>query len=665
MIRNTEELHRRGLEIVRLTKYWLVTFAFFAALLPVSAEHDIKADASAAPSLESRVDLRKPSDNRRQTYYWLLDETGKQIKDLDYFSVEPYSEGLASVMDNRHSMNPFGYVDLNGNLSIPNQFANCREFSEGLAWVWTSSKANGYIDRQGNQVIKSKAYYEGRPFHEGLAAVRVRMSPTEIDDGRIDAEGLPGKWSYIDKVGSAAIAPRFDQARDFHQGLAGVKLRKEWMFIDHKGTMVGDKYQTVGSFADNLAPVQVGAKWGFAGRNGKIVLPAQFEEAREFSAGLAAVKTGGKYGFITTSGNIVIPTIYQAVDRFSGGLCAVQTVGGKWGFIDKEGKWPIPPTYDDAQEFSSGRALVVVQGKVGFIDLSGKYVVEPKFEHGFSYSDNRAVVSARNWNHPVMRMSLMSTHLKELNVHKDSSSPTGVYIPEDLADALQELDSMLPAAAKNDINAIDKSEMTLYHLGFGTWLRNNWGLWKGSRLADHFHSIGIQHPDDMSGTILDAYWAKLHGQPINVAEQAAQYKQFYDKLAPAVDVSVKLPEAIGSMPLSDPTGEKTNLSTVVHRASLTVVTLCTKSDLLSPKIIRAFDQLQRAYSIDKVSLIVVMAKGEVKGAELVIGQMVKSNMVTPDETSTDRLMNRETGCSRLIAPEALFDQLRELLKLDM
>ena len=43
-----------------------------------------------------------------------------------------------------------------------------------------------------------------------------------------------------------------------------------------------------------------------------------------------------------------------------------------------------------------------------------------------------------------------------------------------------------------------------YHLGFGMWMRNNWGLWKSSRLSRYFNSLGVYHPDDMTGIILTA-----------------------------------------------------------------------------------------------------------------------------------------------------------------
>jgi hypothetical protein len=40
----------------------------------------------------------------------------------------------------------------------------------------------------------------------------------------------------------------------------------------------------------------------------------------------------------------------------------------------------------------------------------------------------------------------------------------------------------------------------------GQFLRNEWGLWKDSALAQHLRQVhGIDHPDDMSHLILTRY----------------------------------------------------------------------------------------------------------------------------------------------------------------
>jgi hypothetical protein len=106
-----------------------------------------------------------------------------------------------------------------------------------------------------------------------------------------------------------------------------------------------------------------------------------------------------------------------------------------------------------------------------------------------------------------------------------------VYIPKDLDECYAQLEKLL---SKEDIAAMKsgaEKDMVLYHHGLGMWLRNNWGLWKGSRLSKWFNDKGIRHPDDMSGIILDSFWRHLNKKPIKLDEQIKHYQDYWKKHA--------------------------------------------------------------------------------------------------------------------------------------
>jgi Domain of unknown function (DUF6794) len=89
----------------------------------------------------------------------------------------------------------------------------------------------------------------------------------------------------------------------------------------------------------------------------------------------------------------------------------------------------------------------------------------------------------------------------------------GVYIPRNVGECFIELDKMLKEVERKEMEALPKrEEMILYHHGLGTWLRNNWGLWGGSRLQRYFLDKGINHPDEMSSIILFHYYDWLNGR---------------------------------------------------------------------------------------------------------------------------------------------------------
>mgnify|MGYP000456301726 FL=1 len=95
------------------------------------------------------------------------------------------------------------------------------------------------------------------------------------------------------------ISPQFDDALPFADGLAAVKVGSKWGFIDKSGKQViSPQFDDPWYFADGLAPVKVGSKWGFIDKSGKQVISPQFEDARGFDDGLAAVEINGKWGYI-------------------------------------------------------------------------------------------------------------------------------------------------------------------------------------------------------------------------------------------------------------------------------------------------------------------------------------------------------------------------------
>jgi hypothetical protein len=116
-----------------------------------------------------------------------------------------------------------------------------------------------------------------------------------------------------------------------------------------------------------------------------------------------------------------------------------------------------------------------------------------------------------------------------LNPTLDADSPTGFYIPGDLEDCFSELDKMLHPDLILEIKRGSESDMIQFHFGLGMWIRNNWGLWQGSVLGEYFNALGIYHPDDISGIILDSYWHYLNDEPIELDEQVNYYKEYWKK----------------------------------------------------------------------------------------------------------------------------------------
>ncbi|MDD2791977.1 MAG: WG repeat-containing protein [Sediminibacterium sp.] len=256
----------------------------------------------------------------------------------------------------------------------------------------------GYVDYDGKQVIpmeyKTQLLAGGYRFREGLWCF-------EKD----------GKQGYMDPNGNIVIAPQFESASDFTNGMAFVQKPGESLYgyIDQKGNyLIKPQFYDAGAFDENgFALVRLNnnnAPQSIIDRKGKLVVkgiphPAQedgFGGNVHFSSGLALVKdtVSKKYGYVDHSGKLAIPVQFSSAEEFTKEGRALVSIGGlldgkglfgkmlgaKWTFIDTKGT-PLMPYFraDEVSRFSEGLCAVKFNGLWGFINGKGEVVVEPQW----------------------------------------------------------------------------------------------------------------------------------------------------------------------------------------------------------------------------------------------------------------------------------------------
>lgn len=196
----------------------------------------------------------------------------------------------------------------------------------------------------------------------------------------------PINWKIV-------IAPQFDDAESFSEGLAKVGIGK--------------------SFVDNTYDFQDVDNYGYIDLTGKIVIPLQFKQAGYFSSGLAwiGIDSDGngiveRYGYIDKTGKTVIEPQFEQAGNFSSGLAPVK-IDNKWGYINKQGKIIISPQFDSASEFAQGLAVVgketgdpfySYQEKYGYINQKGELVLPFKFSIAYNFSEDLAAAQSQSGN---------------------------------------------------------------------------------------------------------------------------------------------------------------------------------------------------------------------------------------------------------------------------
>lgn len=198
------------------------------------------------------------------------DRTGRIITPAIYDHCSEFHDGMAYVT---HGYDTVGYVDTQGKVAIPvihpifsDFIPEILDFSEGRVAVYKDDKW-GYVDKQGKLVTPYLYRYVG-DFSSGLTTV--------LKDR---------KFGAINHNGDTIIDFHYEHLGNFKEGLAIFRLTdgSRLGYINTKGKVViAPIWNEALDFSEGLAAVAVGddenSKWGFIDSTGKVVIEPQYDE---------------------------------------------------------------------------------------------------------------------------------------------------------------------------------------------------------------------------------------------------------------------------------------------------------------------------------------------------------------------------------------------------
>lgn len=242
-----------------------------------------------------------------------------------------------------------------------------------------------------------------------------------------------GKYGYINSEGEIVIPCIWDEAFDFHDGLAAVVDEdKKQGYINMQGDLV-IPCEWIPSINPNFknGVVQVdkiigkdhlGDVYGhfWLDKTGKEIPEPEYRP--EFSDGLTPViapSTGElqSMGYEDEEGHLVIPYHWWFAEPFSDGLAAVAVEGDldieRWGYIDKLGKEVVPCQFHDAKDFSESLAPVnegsYNNPRWGYIDKTGTFVSDQRWSLAFPFQEGLASIKDynRKWGYINTRLDVV------------------------------------------------------------------------------------------------------------------------------------------------------------------------------------------------------------------------------------------------------------------
>lgn len=233
----------------------------------------------------------------------------------------------------------------------------------------------GYIDAKSNELMIRRKFERAFAFSEGIAGVKIK-----------------GKFGFIDSSGEVIIAPKFDLVGPFNQGLAEVLVGDVTGVIDLTGQyIVKPQFARAIPFTSDTLLVIEG-KWKssyFAGREKLTSISNSFLPGFHNKAmGLYHISSGwiSKPIFrVSAFGNPSSDLIWASTARRNKGL---------FGLLRSDGSWHVEPRYTHVQKLNEG--LAVVRGKSsgatyihrgrkidpsGAVDSNGNLVIPLKFNY--------------------------------------------------------------------------------------------------------------------------------------------------------------------------------------------------------------------------------------------------------------------------------------------
>ncbi len=310
---------------------------------------------------------------KKDTVWQLLGTNGEPVTDQTFTKIEDIQNLYAVAF----RQNQAGLINLRGTWAIEPVFDNIKIVNEYIAQYYTQGRS-GLVSILTKEMLVEADMVE--PIHNYL---------------RVIAKGKYGVWNYR---GKEVIPIKYDFISDFTEdSVLTVFQGKNKGLINLQGKVIlkpAPLYEELLVMKDERVGVKIKNKYGFVDKNGKLRIANRYEGIGSFAENMAAVKILGKWGFINKAEELVVQPNYEAVSQFDHGLAPVRK-HGKWGLADKKGKEILRCNYDGVNWQPTGRYTISLNGKKGLADATGREIFPPKYDL-VADNDNGFVMLGKN-----------------------------------------------------------------------------------------------------------------------------------------------------------------------------------------------------------------------------------------------------------------------------
>ena len=256
-----------------------------------------------------------------------------------------------------------GFADTSGNILINPEYDEAGEFLEGLC-VAQKGDSVMYINKE-NKIFLNRVFEEAFPFHHGVAPVK-----------------LKGKWFFMNRMGEP-VSDTLDE----------INALSDDSYICRKNNLYGSlnvftepeipfQYEKLGDFINKAAYYQRKNMFGFITKSG-YAHEAEFDWISDFNkAGQAVFRKGAFFGIVKDNGEQLLPAAYDRILAAPGNIYLL-IKNNLYGFYSAEGCYLSEMRYqyipsDKPDDYTNGKLLKLnYKDKLTLCDLNGKPITEP------------------------------------------------------------------------------------------------------------------------------------------------------------------------------------------------------------------------------------------------------------------------------------------------
>lgn len=139
-------------------------------------------------------------------------------------------------------------------------------------------------------ITRDKVYYRVNPDNtifktDNFSYLKDNPTPNieRFKNDTIAVFDIEGNCGFINIRGEIMIPAIYDNADNFSEGLANVKLGNVWGYIDINGNwVIKPIYESAKPFKNGYARVELGRKWGLINKLGKWIIEPEYARLWEF-----------------------------------------------------------------------------------------------------------------------------------------------------------------------------------------------------------------------------------------------------------------------------------------------------------------------------------------------------------------------------------------------